>query len=262
MQDKPKASSTLAVWQFRLSLYPEKVRWALDYKGIPHILHSLLPGLHIPQMLLWAGQRTLPVMTQGHKVVKGSAAIIDYLEHHYPDLPLYPADPALRQQALALQQQFDELGVHARRAFFWEFLPATDLAADLFSLGYPAWVRQGYRAMFPLTRLVMQLDMRITRASAEEGCRCIQEALDFVASQQGPEGYLVGKQFSIADLTAAVVLFPMVFPEQYPVAWPTSRPACIEQWLSKWQGHAGALWVSEMYRRHRGSSCAIEDRNG
>jgi hypothetical protein len=30
------------LWQFRLSHYNEKARWALDYKGIPHERRSLL----------------------------------------------------------------------------------------------------------------------------------------------------------------------------------------------------------------------------
>jgi hypothetical protein len=33
------------LWQLQISHYVEKVRWALDYERIPHIRHSLLPGL-------------------------------------------------------------------------------------------------------------------------------------------------------------------------------------------------------------------------
>ncbi len=34
------------LWQVQVSHYVEKVRWALDYKRIPHVRRSLLPGLH------------------------------------------------------------------------------------------------------------------------------------------------------------------------------------------------------------------------
>ena len=32
--------------QFRSSHYNEKARWVLDYKGIPHVRRTLLPGFH------------------------------------------------------------------------------------------------------------------------------------------------------------------------------------------------------------------------
>jgi len=35
------------LWQPQISRYVEKVRWALDYKRVPHIRQSLLPGLHL-----------------------------------------------------------------------------------------------------------------------------------------------------------------------------------------------------------------------
>src|SRR5262249_52307823 len=34
------------LWQILVSMYPEKARWALDCKRVPHIRYSLLPGPH------------------------------------------------------------------------------------------------------------------------------------------------------------------------------------------------------------------------
>ena len=255
-------NSLIEIWQFRVSMYPEKVRWALDYKGIPHIRHSLLPGPHAAQMLLRFGQKEMPVLLHEGNTIKNSAGIIDYLEQHFPQPPLYPVDPELRQQALEIQHWCDELGPYVRRAFFYEFLAETDYATSLFTTGYPAWARQLYRTAFPVTRSVMQLDMHISRGSAEEGLQRTREALDFVATHCGPEGYLVGNQFSIADIAAATLLFCVVLPEQYPVVFPRPLPNRIQDWLQQWQDHPGAAWVREIYRRHRGKSCVVEDRNG
>ncbi len=262
MQNDHQTGSIMELWQFRMSMYPEKVRWALDYKSIPHIRHSLLPGPHAAQLMLRFGQKEIPVITHGHVMVKGSAAIIDYIEKLFLQMPLYPANPELRKQALELQHWCDEQGPFVRRAFFYEFLPETAYAADLFSTGYPTWVKQLYRKTFPVTRSVMQLDMHINQDRAKEGLQRIQEALDFVAMHCGPEGYLVGKQFSIADLAAATLLFCLVLPEQYPVAFPSPYPASLERWLLQWKDHPGSAWVREIYRKHRGHACAIEDRNG
>ena len=52
------------LWQLELSHYNEKVRWALDYKRIPHIRRSLLPGLHIIEARRLTGDMsTTPVLT-------------------------------------------------------------------------------------------------------------------------------------------------------------------------------------------------------
>jgi glutathione S-transferase len=254
-------SPPVELWQFRLSMYPEKARWALDYKGIPHVRHSLLPGPHIAMLVPRFRQKALPILTQGDIVVKGSAAVIDYLEQTFPEPSLYPADPSLRTRALELQTWFDDAGAHVRRAYFRDFLPANAYVADLFSTGQPALVRLLYRTAFPATRMVMKLDMMITDRGADEGLRRTQEALDIVIKNRGPEGYLVGNRFSVADLAAATILQPVALPDEYPVAFPQPHPPGLEQWLARWAGHPGTEWVREMYRRHRGHSAATEDRN-
>ena len=252
----------LELWQFRLSMYPEKARWALDYKGIPHVRRSCLPGPHIAVLVPRFRQKALPILTHGKSVIKGSAGISDYLEQAFPEPALYPADPALRARALELQTWFDDAGAHVRRAYFRDFLPSGAYAADLFSAGYPPLLRTLYRLAFPGTRMVMKLDMMITDRGADEGLRRTQEALDIVIKNRGPAGYLVGDRFSVADLAAAVILQPVALPEEYPVAFSQPRPPGLEKWLARWAAHPGIEWVREMYRRHRGQSAATEDRNG
>lgn len=260
MSDKP--SPQLELWQFRLSMYPEKARWALDYKGVPHIRRSLLPGPHIAMLVPRFRQKALPILTLGDTVVKGSAAVIDYLEEKFPEPALYPADPALRTRALELQTWFDDVGPHIRRAYFRDFLQSSAYTANLFSTGYPALVRFLYRTAFPATRVVMKLDMQVTDRGADEGLQRTQEALDIVIKNRGPQGYLVGDRFSVADLAAAVILQPVALPDEYPVSFPQPRPPSLEKWLARWADHPGCEWVREMYRRHRGQSAATEDRNG
>ena len=64
-----------------------------------------------------------------------STAIVAALEERWPDPPLYPADPADRARALALEDFFDErLAPDVRRWMWHQTLPDDDLVADsLFS---------------------------------------------------------------------------------------------------------------------------------
>lgn len=243
------------LWQFRFSMYPEKARWALDYKRVPHIRHSLLPGPHAMQLLPRFGQKAMPILRHEGRVLKSSAAVLDYVEQRWPDPPLYPGDPAQRERALELQQWFDdEIGPAVRRATFHELLPHTEYTARRFATGFAEWQQKLYVRAFPGVRAVMTLDMQISAAGAEAGCARTREALDFVAHHSAQTGYLVGDRFSIADLTAATVLFPTCLPPEYPVAAPEPRPAGWRHWLERWQDHAGCGYVRRMYREHRGVS--------
>src|SRR4029453_2245218 len=104
------------LWQFAFSHFAEKVRWALDWKGVPHVRRTLLPGAHYPRVWWVSGQGTIPVLRLDGRVIADSTAIIAALEQWRPEPPLYPRDAADRRRALALEEFFDEqLGHYLRR---------------------------------------------------------------------------------------------------------------------------------------------------
>jgi glutathione S-transferase len=241
-------------------MYPEKARWALDYKAVPHVRHSVLPGPHALQLIPRFGQKAMPILRHQGRVLKDSAAVLEYLEQIYPDPPLCPADPQQRAQALKIGKWFDdEIGPALRRAGFHEFLPHTEYAARRFAHGLPEWRQKLYVAAFPGIRAVMQMDMKITAAGAEAGRALTLEGLDFVARNSERTGYLVGDRFSVADLTAATILFPTCFPPEYPVPVPAPLPEGWQRWTERWRQHPGCDYVRRIYREHRGRSAAISE---
>src|SRR3954465_11655151 len=101
------------LWQLQISHYNEKVRWALDYKRIPHARRSMLPGVHRIMAQRLAGVETAPGPHFGAGRVGGSTAILQAIEERYPEPPLMPADPDDRRRALKIEEFFDEeLGPH------------------------------------------------------------------------------------------------------------------------------------------------------
>ena len=245
------------LFQFNFSHYNEKVRWALDYKRVPHVRHSLLPGPHLLSVTRLSGQKQVPVLRLDGEVVAGSSRIIDRLEHIYPDPPLYPKDSGERERALEIQRWFDEqVGAEIRRAMFFEILPDAKFSTRLFANGRGAFAQGLYRGVFPAIRIVMKKDMQIDAAGAGRGIERTREALDFIVENAGPEGYLAGSTFSVADLTAASILFPAVLPAELQFQQP-ERAKVMENWLARWAEHPGAAWVRDMYRRHRGTSAEI-----
>jgi glutathione S-transferase len=76
-------------------------------------------------------------------------------------------------------------------------------------------------------------------------------ALDRIMAERQPSGYLVGSDFTVADLTAASLLFPLAWPAELQYEYPD--PPHWEHMESLAQ-HPAVDWIREIYRRHRGSS--------
>jgi glutathione S-transferase len=246
------------LWQFRFSHFNEKVRWALDWKRIPHVRRSLLPGLHVPRVLWMTGQTTVPVLVLDREAIRDSTRIIERLERLRSEPALYPAREDERGRALALEDFFDEqLGPHVRRAIFHDLLPDGDFAAAAFTIGYGSTTQRLYRTVFPAVRLLMTTSMKIDAAGAARSREKVLEALDRIETELQPSGYLVGGQFSVADLTAAALLAPLVFPPEFPYRPPGPLPAAVARWRESLANRRAFQWAAEMYRRHRGTSAEM-----
>src|SRR4051794_36797289 len=107
------------LWHLPISHFSEKVRWALDWKQVPHRRRVMPPGLHPFAGLVLTGGRgfTMPVLVlEDGRRVGDSTAIIALLEERGGERPLYPSSRAERARALELEEWFDEeVGPHARQ---------------------------------------------------------------------------------------------------------------------------------------------------
>jgi glutathione S-transferase len=245
--------SVPVLWQLQLSHYNEKVRWALDHKRIPHIRRSLLPGLHaLKARRLTGDTRTTPVLTLDGRSIGDSTRIIAVIEERWPQPPLYPEDEVPRRRALQLEEFFDEeLGPHIRRAAYQELLARPDLVVPLFTHGQRLAARILLRAAFPVLRAGMRRRLDIEAGAAEASREKTVAAMDRLEDEIRPSGYLVGDSFTIADLTAAALFYPVVLPPEFPYPLVTDTPDSAREFLDSLAQRPGGKWVAEMYRRHR-----------
>jgi glutathione S-transferase len=243
------------LWQLQISHYNEKVRWALDYKRIPHTRRSTLPGVHILIARRLSGSETTPVLTIDGQSISDSTAILAAIEERWPDPPLMPDNALQRRRALRLEEYFDEeLGPHIRRALYWELLERPDLVLPLFANGQTAAGRALLRGLFPFMRVGMRRMMNIYEEPCARSRRKVVEALDFLEKELGDRDYLVGNSFTIADLTAASLFYPLAGPPpEYP--YPTVAASEVSddarQFMDSMTDRRGAHWVADIYRRHR-----------
>jgi glutathione S-transferase len=248
------------LWQLQLSHYVEKVRWALDYKQVPHVRRSLLPGPHSLQAKRLTGDTyTTPVLTIEGRSIGDSTAIIAALEQRWRYPPVYPRAAAQRRRALQLEEFFDEqLGPHIRRAAYHELLPYPELLVPLFTHGEPLAAQTLLRD-FPVLRERMRQSFEINAETAARSCAKVVAAMDRLEREISSSGYLVGDSFTVADLTAAALLYPVARPADfpYPMVADEDLPGSWREFLDWLADRPGGRWVAEIYRRHRDPSAEL-----
>jgi glutathione S-transferase len=75
-------------------------------------------------------------------------------------------------------------------------------------------------------------------------------AVDRLEAELDGGEYMVGDSFSIADLTAASLLYPIVNPPEGPSIIPDGNPE-LEEFFGPLRERPGGRWIGEMFARHR-----------
>jgi len=243
----------LTLHQFSASHFNEKVRWALDYNGLPHRRETYLPGPHLPAIKkLSGGPSTTPLLQHDGGYVSGSAAIIDWLESHCPEPALLPTDKALRAQAVAIQTRFDaKVGPATRTLLFEVLLNEPNYLCDTFSASKPWLKRLAFRTIFPAAKGLIRKGNRVFPDNIAKSRLITQAALDEVAAGVASTGYLVGSHFSVADLCAASLLAPLTNVRHPDMQRIEPMPVSVQEFLAQWADHAAIAWVHQIYARHR-----------
>jgi glutathione S-transferase len=246
------------LWHLKVSHYNEKVRWALDYKRIPHVRRAAVVGRHRAIAERLTGDRTFPVLVLEDRAIVDSSRIIEALERRFPEPALYPGDPVARGRAVDLEDTFDaELGPHLRVLVVHHMLPSASLTLGAFFPDLAGVRLLAARAMFPAVRRRFIADLSITPGSVDLAFEKVRAAGQRFQAELGPSGYLVGDDFTVADLTLAALVSPAVAPEQFPYPQPQRRHPLLAPLRAALSEYGVLDWAHEMYAHHRGASSEI-----
>jgi glutathione S-transferase len=247
------------LWHIEVSHYNEKARWALDYKGVEHDRRAPLPGAHM-LFALWLTRgkcKTFPVLELDGESIGDSTRIIEALERRYPDPPLYPVDPEQRARALALEDFFDEEFAPYVRRLVWHEASKDPEEFGKFAAAQvpPPLNRRGPARAYASAFVKLRYRAGSEEAAGTARARIV-EGLDRLESELGSEDYLVGDGFTVADLTAASLTYPLVRPPEAPRV-EFELPGPLQAFFDSLADRRACEWTAEMFRRHRRATAAV-----
>ena len=239
------------LWHLAMSHYNEKARWALDWKRIPHTRRATTPAVHVAVAKRLAGTETFPILQIGDEVFADSSEIIAALDQHWPARPLLPGDPAERERALELQQQFDTTLAPAVRSLVYQHLLVDpDLSAKLLAVGGGAGRERMLRLVQPALAPLMRKNFDVPPQSDDWPERTVLGQVEQIGAMTEDREFLVGERFTVADLTAASFLAPLVCLDAIPARLP-ALPRSLQSFTERVTSMPGGQWVARTYRTNR-----------
>jgi glutathione S-transferase len=238
--------------EFPHSHYCEKARWALDYKRVPFAPVAIMPGLHMLTVRRYAPDTSVPVLLNRRQVVQGSGAIIDYLEQHYPEPSLTPADAGERRACLDIERTMDDrLGENIRRVLYDRLLAYPDFIRHCFTHPMPRIKQWSFSLFYPILRQKIHQTYVISAARVGRARREFDAAMSELEKKLEAQHYLVGERFSRADLSVASMLSLLVMPPEHPFPWQEIPDPQARRFFDEYRDHPVYSWVGQMYREHR-----------
>ena len=240
----------LKLYQFPISHYCEKIRWALEFKNIDHEIKNLIPGLHLLKTKKLAPESSVPILTHKGLVIQGSSEIISYLDKTFPERRLTPKETHERDKVLEWENYIDnEIGKNVRLCCYHILLNHPDIVIPFFTYNAPWYGKPFLAIMFPKLKVKMIHRMKINDVAAKKARKNLTIAVDKLNSHYQDHEFLVGDQFSRADLTAASLLAPLCMPEKYGLYWPEKIPDKLEELMTEFSGKTQC--VHDLYEKYR-----------
>ncbi len=166
---------TITIYGGSVSPFVRKVRVVLAEKGVAYELDQVNPFMPPPEFLLISPLKRIPVLRDSDvsepNTLPDSSIICDYLEHKYPNPPLYPKDAFERARALWIEEYCDSI-------------VATNVGSGLF---FERIVKKMLR---------QQPDESICQKTLTEK---LPPLFDYLNKEVAGREFAVGNAFSIAD---------------------------------------------------------------
>jgi glutathione S-transferase len=225
---------TLRLITIGFSHYCEKARWALDRAKLDYVEESYAPLQHIPAVRR-AGGKSVPILvdTDTGEAFRDSTDIIREIDRRRPEAGLLPSDPALRAEALAIEDDLDEnLGPATRRVgyFFLVHRGGERFGREMLSGATTGTARAVVSLTYPAIAWAIAKALKVDEAGYKRSLAKGEEVFERIgarieAAHAEGRSFLVGDRFSVADLTFAALCTPLLQPRNS--GWPMPPRALL-----------------------------------
>jgi glutathione S-transferase len=194
------------LYSYTVSPYAAKVRAVLQWKQLDFredIVHPLRRG----EVVRRSGQKLVPVLVDGDRVVADSTRIVAYLEEKYPEKPVYPSDPVERGRARLLEEWADEGLPGAVQPVRWLIPMNYERELARLRAGYPPG-RADDLAMAGVGQIIRlyvlrKYGPRLGFGSPARYLNRMAEVLDDLDAAIPAGGFLLGAEPCVADFAVA-----------------------------------------------------------
>lgn len=205
----------IELYQLRWSHYVEKVRWALDFKGLAWQATDIV-AYKKQEMKRFTCAQTVPLIHDASTGValSDSSPIIRYLDEAYPQHPLLPNDPAAREEAWQWMLRLDStLGLYARRLGYTQLIMECPDALPRLFMTRPSgglFTRRGWRSLAaPVLGMMLTKRFRFDHNRRDRIYERLENLLLPLADRLEHSAYVLGERLGAVDITLASLLRPL-----------------------------------------------------
>jgi glutathione S-transferase len=115
----------------------------------------------------------------------------------------------------------------------------------------PRYKQTIFGVFYPILRNKIYKTYVISDAKVEQARRDFDVAMGEIEKTLSCGQYLVGEQFSRADLSVASMLSLLIMPPEHPFPWKAIPDPKARSFYEEYQNHPVYEWARKMYRDHR-----------
>ncbi|MEM6991313.1 MAG: glutathione S-transferase family protein [Myxococcota bacterium] len=248
-----------------ISHYCERARWALDHAGVHYDERAHLQVFHYAPVRRHGGAHTVPVLVADGAVYPDSSEIVAFADRCAPrNRKLYPSGPANRRGVEDLERRhLDVLGVEARRIMYYHFF-RWGRAALSFNRGTaPFWEHALLWLGFPFAARFAKKRLSVSRPTMLRGRSIVDDEFDRVGERLSDgRRYLMGDDFTAADLTFACMAAAVLAPERYGTRLPTidEVPDETRDAILHYRAHPAGRFGLRLFAQERPATAAAAGR--
>lgn len=248
------ADANLVLNTIAMSHYSEKIRWLLDYEQISYREAARTPVYHSFPALIKGkrGQTTVPFIYRGKTCIQDSPRIVKWLGKEYGPLQTLPE--RYYDEIMDVASRFDAIGKGVARYLYYPGFEHKALILDMWTRFATPREAKVIRAIYPIVKPIFKAKLKINATDVARAEIKIDEAVQWLEQRIATTGtYLVGDQFTVADITAASLLAPLACPKEHPIYGSAEFRDKMAPTSALWKDRPGLEWVRSIYTKHRGT---------